>query len=65
MSDPIAVALITAGFGFLGVLVEVGRRQNNRDHGHNAAKLNHLVDGQRRVESKIDSHIVDHAKGEL
>jgi len=65
MSDPVLVALITAGFGFLGILVEVGRRQNNRDHHTNAAKLNHLVDGQRRVESKIDSHIVDHAKGDL
>lgn len=65
MSDPVLVALITAGFGFLGVLIEATRRQNNRDHGHNANKLNHLVDGQRRVESKIDSHIVDHAKGDL
>lgn len=72
MNTEIAVALIVAGFGFLGTLVEVTRRQNNKDHNMNASKLdrvleatNNLKDGHSRIESKIDNHINDHAKGDV
>lgn len=72
MNTEIAVALIIAGFGFLGTLVEVMRRQNNRDHNTNASKLDrvleateHLRHGHNRIESKVDEHIRDHAKGDM
>lgn len=72
MSQEIAVALIIAGFGFLGTLVEVSRRQNNRDHGANSTRLEEVVRGHARIESKVDDlverhldHINDHAKGDI
>lgn len=72
MNTEIAVALIVAGFGFLGTLVEVMRRQNNRDHGANASRLDEVVRGHKRIEKKVEDladrhleHIRDHAKGEL
>lgn len=72
MNTEIAVALITSGFAFLGILLEVSRRQNNRDHGANASRLEEVVRGHVRIESKVDDladrhleHIRDHAKGEI
>lgn len=72
MSQEIAVALIIAGFGFLGTLVEVSRRQNNRDHGSTSGKIDELARSHWRMERKIDDlsdkhveHIRDHAKGDL
>jgi hypothetical protein len=72
MATEIVVALIAGGFALLGTLIEVSRRQNNRDHGTNASKLDLLFDSHRRVESKVDDladrhleHIRDHAKGDL
>lgn len=72
MNTEVAVALIVAGFGFLGTLVEVMRRQNNRDHGSNALRLDEVVAGHRRIEKKVEDladrhleHIRDHAKGDL
>jgi hypothetical protein len=65
MSDQVLVAIITGGFGLLAAFIEVTRRQNNRDHGYNSAKLDHLVDGQHRIESKVDTHINDHARGDV
>lgn len=72
MPTEIIVALIVAGFGFLGTLIEVSRRQNNRDHGVTSGKIDELARGHWRMERKIDDlsdkhleHIRDHAKGEL
>lgn len=72
MNTEIAVALIVAGFGFLGTLVEVMRRQNNRDHNTNASKLDRVLEaaenlkhGHTRIEHKIDTHINDHARGDV
>lgn len=72
MASEIVVALIAGGFGLLGTLLEVLRRQNNRDHSLNASKLDrvleatrHLKDGHTRIENKIDTHINDHAKGDV
>jgi len=72
MATEIAVALIAGGFALLGTLVEVSRRQNNRDHGANAARLEEVVRGHVRIEEKVDDladrhleHIRDHAKGEI
>lgn len=65
MGEAVAVALITGGFGVIVTLLEVGRRENRRDHGQVGAKLDHLADGHRRIEGKIDRHINDHAKGDV
>lgn len=72
MKTEIIVALIAGGFGLLGTLVEVMRRQNNRDHNTNASKLDrvleatqNLKDGHKRIEDKIDTHINDHARGDV
>lgn len=72
MDTEVVVALIAGGFALLGTLVEVTRRQNNRDHGINAGKLDQLVRGHDRIESKVNDlagrhldHIRDHAKGDV
>lgn len=72
MSNEIAVALIAGGFALLGTLIEVGRRQNNRDHGSNASRLEDVIRGHARIEAKVNDisdrhleHIRDHAKGEI
>ena len=56
MSDGVLIALISGGFGVLVAMIEKMRRENSRDHGFNAGKLD-------RIESKIDGHVTDHAKG--
>lgn len=54
----IVVALIGSMSIVLVALVEKGRRENKNDHGR-------VVDSLDRIETKIDSHINDHAKGEF
>lgn len=55
MSPEVAAATVTGGFLVLVALIERTRRENNRDHGKNADKLD-------RIEEKIDGHINDHAR---
>jgi hypothetical protein len=54
----IVVALIGSMSIVLVALVEKGRRENKDDH-------NRVVVSLDRIESKIDGHINDHAKGEF
>lgn len=54
----IVVALIGSMSIILVALVEKGRRDNKDDH-------NRVVVSLDRIESKIDGHINDHAKGEF
>jgi hypothetical protein len=54
----IVVALIGSMSIVLVALVEKGRRENKNDH-------NRVVVSLDRIESKIDGHINDHAKGEF
>ena len=54
----IVVALIGSLSIILVALVEKGRRENKDDH-------NRVVQSLDRIESKIDGHINDHAKGEF
>lgn len=54
----IVVALIGSVSIVLVALVEKGRRENKGDH-------NRVVQSLDRIESKIDGHINDHAKGEF
>ena len=44
MSEPVIVALIGGGFTVIVALLELTRRQNNRDHGENSRKLDYLAD---------------------
>ena len=55
MSPEAAAALISGTFLLLVALIERTRRENNRDHGRNADKLD-------RIEGKLDQHIGDHAR---
>ena len=54
----VVVALIGAVSVILVALVEKGRRENKNDH-------NLVVESLSRIETKIDDHINDHAKGEF
>lgn len=54
----IAVALIGVFGAIMVALIEKLRRENKADHG--------MVQGALgRIETKIDSHINDHAKGDV
>lgn len=44
MSEAIIVALIGGGFSIIITLLEITRRQNNRDHQTNSSKLDYLAD---------------------
>ena len=54
----VVVALIGATSVILVALVEQGRRENKNDHNRVSSALD-------RIETKIDGHINDHAKGEF
>ena len=54
----IVVALIGSMSVILVALVEKSRRENKDDH-------NRVSDALTRIETKIDGHINDHAKGEF
>jgi hypothetical protein len=58
VSPEVAAAMVTGAFLVLVALIERTRRENNRDHGQNAVKLD-------RIEDKIDGHINDHARRDL
>jgi len=58
MSPEVVAAIVTGCFLVLVALIEKTRRDNNRDHGQNAVKLD-------RIEDKIDGHINDHARRDL
>jgi hypothetical protein len=64
-SEAVQVALITGGFGVLIALVQKHAKENRADHGVVATKLDHLAEGHTRIESKIDNHVTDHAKGQV
>jgi hypothetical protein len=44
MSDEIVIALIGGGFSVIVALLELTRRQNNRDHDANGKKLDFLAE---------------------
>lgn len=55
MNSEVAAAIVSGAFLVLIAMIERTRRENNRDHGRNAEKLD-------RIEDKIDGHINDHAR---
>jgi hypothetical protein len=58
MSEGIIVAVIGTVGVVLASLIQVLRKENKTDH---AA----VVEGMARIETKIDGHIGDHARGDL
>lgn len=61
MSDQIVVALIGGSVTLIVALMEVGRRQNNRDHASNASKLDSITDKIDTIDSRLGKHIEWHA----
>jgi len=59
------LAAVVVSFGTLVGMFYSMWHENRRDHGIVSEKLDAVNDGVARVETKIDSHIVDHAKGML
>ena len=65
--DATWAAIITGAFGLLIVIIEKGRRDNNRDHGFVQEKLDslkedihHIDEDVAHIEEKLDTHINDH-----
>lgn len=61
MSDQVVVALIGAAVTLIVTLIEVTRRQNNKDHASNAIKLDRIADKIDSVDSRLGDHIEWHA----
>jgi uncharacterized membrane-anchored protein YhcB (DUF1043 family) len=58
MNEAITVAMIGVVGVVLSALINRGRKENTKDHAT-------VVRGLERIENKIDSHITDHARGDL
>lgn len=64
MNDQIVVALIGGAVTLLVALIEVTRRQNNRDHATNADKLDQVITKLDQVDTRVSGHIDWHAHRE-
>lgn len=60
MSETVLASIIAGGFSVAIALLELTRRQNNRDHGSNAEKLDRLLDVVDRIEDKTDKNTRNH-----
>lgn len=58
MSDGVQVAIVSGGFTVICALIGWAARVTKRDHGETRDTLG-------RIESKIDTHINDHARGDV
>lgn len=65
MSEGLWAAVVSGGFGVLIAILGLFARANKRDHNENSGKLDQLLRGHDRIESKIDTHINDHARGDV
>lgn len=65
MNDGIVIAIISGGFTVVVALIGLLARANKKDHDVNGGKLDQLLKGHDRIESKIDTHINDHARGDV
>ena len=61
METEVIVALIGGSVTLIVALMEVARRQNNRDHASNADKLDRIADKIDTVDSRLGNHIEWHA----
>jgi len=60
METEIIVALIGASVTLIVTLIEVTRRQNNKDHASNADKLDKIADKIDHVDSRLGNHLEWH-----
>jgi hypothetical protein len=58
MDNAIVVAVISVIGGVLVALIQSGRKENKRDHAM-------VVDGIVRIETKIDTHLLDHTRANI
>ena len=65
MSQGLWAAVVSGGFGVIIAILGVFARANKRDHNENSGKLDLLLKSHNRIESKIDTHINDHARGDV
>lgn len=63
--ETVTVAVISTVGAVLVAMIQTLRKENRRDHGHVSTKLDDLAEGHRRIETKIDTHINDHARGDV
>jgi len=61
MATEIIVALIGGSVTLIVTLLEMARRQNNRDHATNTEKLDQVINKIDNVGSRLGSHIEWHA----
>jgi hypothetical protein len=61
MPTEVAVALIGGATTLIVALLELARRQNNKDHASNAEKLDRIADKIDTVDSRLGNHIEWHA----
>jgi hypothetical protein len=65
MSQGLWAAVVSGGFGVVIGILGLFAKVNKREHGENSAKLDELLRGHDRIETKIDGHINDHARGDV
>jgi hypothetical protein len=58
MDNAVVVAVISVIGGVLVALIQSGRKENKRDHSM-------VVDGIVRIETKIDTHLLDHTRANI
>ena len=61
MPTEVAVALIGGAVTLIVALLELTRRQNNKDHASNATKLDKINDKIDTIGSRIGDHLEWHA----
>ena len=61
MNTEVVVALIGAASIIMVSLIELTRRQNNKDHATNAGKLDQVITKIDNVDSRLGSHMEWHA----
>ena len=61
MPTEVAVALIGGAVTLIVALLELARRQNNKDHASNSEKLDRIADKIDTVDSRLGNHIEWHA----
>ncbi len=65
MSDAVITATVTGGFGVVIAMIGYLAHTNKREHAENGSKLDQLLKGHERIEGKVDTHINDHARGDV
>jgi hypothetical protein len=65
MTEAVLTTTIAGGFSIIVALIGYLVKMTRRDHGQTGAKLDELLRGHERIETKVDGHINDHARGDV